>query len=260
MGWAGRYMLDPSDIETRFAIEDGMSYMASIFTEPSEEDLEKIDLIRSIMDSLPPREADFVDLYYFKRKKQTEIAYLFACSQPTVCYRLQRATARIQFLLQLPEVTEADLLGDMESFLPETLDSQIMLLMWKTTCQSEVAKQLDVSQGLVRHRFLRSIKRMRQFVETSKEYEELEDLRRLHVRAAVPSDKMEIQAQMRQVRTRISQALRWVPEPLRETDPEKYSIYVKLFEFIYANKNILREVSRPSWDTRVARVVDPFPV
>jgi len=35
-----------------------------------------------------------------------------------------------------------------------------MTLMYQTTCQSEVAKRLDVSQGLVRHRFIRSIARL----------------------------------------------------------------------------------------------------
>jgi len=33
--------------------------------------------------------------------------------------------------------------------------------MWETTCQSEVAKRLGVTQGLVRHRFIRAVKRMR---------------------------------------------------------------------------------------------------
>ena len=37
-----------------------------------------------------------------------------------------------------------------------------MTLMFETTCQSEVAKALGVSQGLVRHRFIRSLRRMRE--------------------------------------------------------------------------------------------------
>ena len=50
---------------------------------------------------------------------------------------------------------------DMAGYLADPLDVQIMVLMWETTCQSEVAKRLSVSQGLVRHRFLRSLSRMR---------------------------------------------------------------------------------------------------
>ncbi|MBD3261308.1 MAG: hypothetical protein GF334_06420 [Candidatus Altiarchaeales archaeon] len=36
-----------------------------------------------------------------------------------------------------------------------------MVLMFETTCQSEVAKRMGVSQGLVRHRFIRSIDKMK---------------------------------------------------------------------------------------------------
>jgi predicted nucleotidyltransferase len=67
-----------------------------------------------------------------------------------------------------------------------------MVSMWETTCQSEVAKKLGVSQGLVRHRFLRTLTRMRN-----------------------------------------------VP---------KFDNYVKLFEYIAENLNILREVQRPIWN------------
>jgi hypothetical protein len=35
-----------------------------------------------------------------------------------------------------------------------------MVLMYRTTCQSSVARQLGVSQGLVRHRFIRSIRKL----------------------------------------------------------------------------------------------------
>lgn len=161
MSWSGHYTFEPSDLESRFAIEDGMAYLDSIFTEPSEESKGLIDKVLSIMESLPEREADFVDLYYFRRLKQTDIAGIFGVSQPTVCYRLQRATARIQFLLQRPSVDLEALGLAMWKLLPDRLDAQIMVLMNETTCQSEVAKRLGISQGKVRHRFLRSLAKMR---------------------------------------------------------------------------------------------------
>lgn len=161
MTWAGQHMVDPSEIESRFAIEDGMAYMDSIFTEPSEEARGKIEQILTILDLLPSREADFIDLYYFRKLKQTDIAEIFGVSQPTVCYRLQRATARIQFLLQMPIVDDQQLDRDLFGLLSDPLDHKIMLLMKETTCQSEVAKRLGVSQGLVRHRFIRTLGKMR---------------------------------------------------------------------------------------------------
>ena len=159
--WSGHHSIDPANMENRFSQEDSISFMDSIFSEPGEDDSAQIDRVRSVVDQLPPREADFVDLYYFRRLRQTDIATLFGVSQPTVCYRLARAADRIRFLLNIPTVDEDTLTDDMSGFLTDPLDVQIMVLMWKTTCQSEVAKQLSVSQGLVRHRFLRSLSRMR---------------------------------------------------------------------------------------------------
>jgi len=251
-------MIDPTEIEARFSVEDGMAYMASIFTEPTDDDLERIEVIRGIMESLPAREADFVDLYFFRRKKQTEIAFIFDCSQPTVCYRLQRATARIRFLLDLPKVEEKELLRDMRAFLKDDLDVQIMHLMWLTTCQSEAAKRLGVSQGLVRHRFMRSIKRMRSFIEVPRRYQELDALRAQFDAAEAPADKMAINGQMKDVRDQFNAVLKWVPKEAQD-DPSRYEIYVRLFEFIFANLNILREVQRPAWDCRVVRKIDSPP-
>jgi DNA-directed RNA polymerase specialized sigma subunit len=159
---AGRNVLDPFEMQTRFSTEDGMGFMDSVFTELTEADKKNIERIRGIMDELPPREADFIDLYFFRHLKQTDIAQIFGVSQPTVCYRLQRATARIQFIFQLPDINVRSLEDALGGALTDDLDVQIMSLMYQTTCQSEVAKRLGVSQGLVRHRFIRSIKRLRE--------------------------------------------------------------------------------------------------
>ena len=159
MAWYG-YMVDPHDIETRFSMEDSIANLESIFTEPTEEDLKQIDDIRLVLDKLPPREADFVELYFFRHMKQTDIANIFRVSQPTVCYRLQRATVRIKFLLEMPEVDTKKLRKDIAGFLTDPIDVEVMCLMYETTCQSTVAKKLGVSQGFVRHRFIRTIDRM----------------------------------------------------------------------------------------------------
>jgi DNA-directed RNA polymerase specialized sigma24 family protein len=152
--------IDPIEIEARFATEDSLAFMGSIFTEPSEESLAMVEKVKTIMDELPPREADFVELYFFRQLRQTDIATIFGVSQPTVCYRLQRAASRIKFLLDLPDIDLEVMREDLLEVLPSLLDVDIVILMYQTTCQSEVAMQLGVSQGLVRHRFLRAIKIM----------------------------------------------------------------------------------------------------
>lgn len=150
--------IDPTEIESRFTEEDSLAYIGSIFTEPSTESLEKIERVREIMGDLPPREADFVELYFFKQLRQFDIGTLFGVSQPTVCYRLKRAAKRIKFLLDLPDIDLDVMRYDLSEVLSAELDVDIVILMYQTTCQSEVANQLGVSQGLVRHRFLRSMK------------------------------------------------------------------------------------------------------
>jgi DNA-directed RNA polymerase specialized sigma24 family protein len=159
---SGHYTVDPAEMESRFSEGSGLGYLDSILIEPTEDDQEQIDHVRAVLDQLPPREADFVDLYYFKRLRQTDIAAIFGVSQPTVCYRLARAADRIRFLINLPRVEKEDMEKDLAGFLSDPLDVQIMIQMWVTTCQSEVAKRLGVSQGLVRHRFLRALTQMRQ--------------------------------------------------------------------------------------------------
>ena len=161
MWWSGHKILEPHELESRFSTEDCIFNTGITFTEEMSPDTkEKVTRIKSFLDMIPRREADFVELYYFQHMKQTDIANLFCVTQPTVCYRLQRASARIKFLVELPNLTVEQIQADLEEVLVDPLDVKIMVQMFQTTCQSEVAKNLGVSQGLVRHRFIRSIKRL----------------------------------------------------------------------------------------------------
>ena len=160
--WSGHKMVDPTDLEARFSNEDSMAYMDAVVQDVvSDEGMALIERVKGVMDLLPPREADFIDLYYFKRVKQTDIALMFGVSQPTVCYRLQRAAARIQFLMSLPDLTPDEVRVMVGTVVLDPVDVEIMVIMLNTTCQSEVAKQLHVTQGFVRHRFLRTLAKMR---------------------------------------------------------------------------------------------------
>ncbi len=164
--WADCRTVDPSELESRVSTDDNMDFLEQILSEePSEESARNLERVRDVMNGLPPREADFIQLYFFWHKTQTDIAEIFKVSQPTVCYRLQRATKRIRFVLSLPLVTREELEGVLGGFLTDPEDVQIMLLMFETTCQSAVARRLDITQGKVRHRFMRSTKRMKEIPE-----------------------------------------------------------------------------------------------
>ncbi len=133
---SGYITLDPSDIEARFSDGQGLGFLGSIFTEPSEESAALTEEVSKILESLPPKEADFVDLYFFQHCKQTDIAAIFRVSQPTVCYRLRRAMDRIKFLLRFPVIDPAVMAADLSTCLKDPFDVKILVLMYESTCQS----------------------------------------------------------------------------------------------------------------------------
>jgi predicted DNA-binding protein (UPF0251 family) len=205
-----------------------MAFMVSIFEEPSEEAKKKVERIRNLMSDLPPREADFLELYFFGKLKQTEIAAIFRVSQPTVHYRIQRAAMRIKYMLELPDLTEEEILSELEKHLTDPVDVKILVGIWKSTCQSEVAKSLGESQGLVRHRFLKSI---------------------VTLWSALAKERGSLPYQKRSMEDKEAYAA--IVQLNAQEPPTKLSLTVELFESIRHNLNKMREVLRPSSDTLV---------
>lgn len=196
---------------------------------------DKVRSIREHLESLPAREADFIEMYYFGRLKQTDIAEVFKVSQPTVCYRLQRATNRLQYLLRLPKLDIDQVKSDLSLWLGDSLNVQIMIQMKETTCQSEVAKRLGVSQGLVRHRFLRILKRLRLIRDA------LAATTKPH-----PSSLDEDTIKGIQVYSSI-------------TDRDMAAVigsYVDLFTLVSTHLNILREIQKPSAQEGALSILD----
>ncbi len=118
--------------------------------------------IAPLLDRIPKREADLIYLYFIQRKRQADIAEIFEVTQAAISYRLDRGLQRIKFLLSIPQVTEEDLRRDL-ALKFEQIDVDILVGMWETTCQSEVAAKLDLTQGRVRHRFFNAVKALERF-------------------------------------------------------------------------------------------------
>lgn len=113
--------------------------------------------ISPLLDRIPEREADLIYLYFVKRKRQADIAAIFEVTQAAISYRLDRGIKRIKFLLSIPQISAEELRDDLaDAFAP--IDIDILIGMWETTCQSEVATRLNLTQGRVRHRFFRAVK------------------------------------------------------------------------------------------------------
>jgi hypothetical protein len=138
--------LDPGQLANRFAVQEI-----------------PIDELLDELVAPSPEEEEYegnaiTALYYIQKKKQADIAAIFEVTQAAVSYRLDRGLKRIKFLLSVPRLSEEELREDLPKvpFKPEDVD--ILVGMWHTTCQSVVAKQLGLTQGLVRHRFFVAVK------------------------------------------------------------------------------------------------------
>jgi len=284
--WSGHKVVDPADIETRYSQEDGLGFLEYASEELDAESLGQLERVRGILDKLPPCEADFIELYFFRRRKQTDIAEIFGVSQPTVCYRLQRATARARYLLSLPAVEEDEIEDAMKRILDDPLDISVMTQMFETTCQSEVAKRLGISQGKVRHRFMRAIDRMNDLQFAYEEQEHLlamgkEEIKSFDAEDAsettweeevtallvsllgeddalfflhMASDGNVASATRRWGMTRNTLRRRYANLQERLAWFEGIGKYLEIFQKVSENLNILREVQRPS-NERITHVL-----
>lgn len=152
--------IDPSQLSSRFQAPDAEA--------EDDDDTEEVESLMAgemsyeariapLLDRIPQREADLIYLYFVEKKRQADIAVIFNVTQAAISYRLDRGLKRIKFLLSIPQIHEEDIRRDLpEIFKP--IDVDILVGMWKTTCQSEVANQLKLTQGRVRHRFFKAVK------------------------------------------------------------------------------------------------------
>ena len=171
--------VDPAELANRFAapaalLDDGppdeLDEIASLF---SVDDYEA--RIVPLLDLIPPREADLIHLYFVCKKRQADIAEMFDVTQAAVSYRLDRGIQRLKFLLSIPAVTEEEIRDDLEGLF-EPIDVDILVGMWRTTCQSEVAKNLRLTQGRVRHRFFKAVGRLQAAAEADGRYRAYEQI------------------------------------------------------------------------------------
>lgn len=93
---------------------------------------------------------------------QNHTAARMGVSQPTISYALKRAVTRMRYHITRPvfdrEITRVAL----QRVLEDPLDVVLLLDYWNSSCQLEIAAQHNVSQGLVRHRILRSLPTLEQ--------------------------------------------------------------------------------------------------
>lgn len=169
---------DPSNLSARYANSDrlgadGDDDLEDLIEQHLAPEAEEVLLgedkvldfssIARYLKKLPEREADFIELYHKDKMKQEQIAKLFGITQAAVSYRLHRGIRRIQFLRTIPEL-EKDVFQQELSDDFCAQDMEILWRMYETTCQSEIAKQMGLTQGRVRHRFFRALQKLKELI------------------------------------------------------------------------------------------------
>lgn len=144
-----------------------------------------LDDIKPFLHRLPAKEQDLMDLYYFRQKRQKDIARMFNISQGAVSHRLARARKRLKFLKDMPKVEDRVLLLKLKSLF-SPMDTDIVYHMTKTTCQSLVAKIINekyalneenfLTQVKVRHKFFKAIDKLKEMGATDPVYDKIHAL------------------------------------------------------------------------------------
>jgi DNA-directed RNA polymerase specialized sigma24 family protein len=169
--------VDPSELANRFStpsLEDEIlldeEEATSGVRELLADDENYEGRIAPLLDRIPKREADLIYLYFIQKKRQADIAVIFNVTQAAISYRLDRGLKRIKFLLSIPQVTEEDIRRDLPGVFKD-IDVNILVGMWQTTCQSQVAENLGLTQGRVRHRFFKAVRVLKEVADTDEKYE-----------------------------------------------------------------------------------------
>jgi DNA-directed RNA polymerase specialized sigma24 family protein len=165
--------VDPAELANRFAAptplldEEVPEESDDMFALFSSGDYEA--RVAPLLDLIPEREADLIHLYYVCKKRQADIAEIFDVTQAAISYRLDRGIQRLKFLLSIPSVTEDEIRFDLVDLF-EQIDVNILVGMWRTTCQSEVANKLQLTQGRVRHRFFKAVSKLKIAADRDEKY------------------------------------------------------------------------------------------
>lgn len=160
--------LDSFEFESRFSTENLIQYEEIRDSSVSYEE------IRPLLDRLPQREVDLIELYCHHGKNQKDIAKMFGVTQGAVSSRLSRAKKRLRFIRDLPKISSEEIERDLGDLFDD-MEIEIIKGMMKTTCQSRTADIINqkfdlkdekkrMTQVKVRHRFEKCMTQLELFM------------------------------------------------------------------------------------------------
>ena len=254
----GRYYIqpiDPAELASRFSTEDVLNPIHGC-----EDDWKtpRLNKIRDVLNRLPDRETDLIKLYFFRDKKQTDIAEIFGITQAAVSYRIKRALSRIRFLVDMPNLDKFDVYEILIDIMPEKLDAEIFREMYESTCQSEVAERLDITQGRVRHRFIKNLAHLgnevvnvfESWIKTldpeTFEYQEVRQRLDYLLDNAFTMDIEDFEDDL----IDLIEYIESLPDEMTDQKVLRLASVYRVFVHIRYNFNILREVKLPKWSDR----------
>ena len=254
--------VDPAEIASRFSNEKSIEPLPEMDEEQKSNRLGKI---KSALEFLPEKEADYIRLYYFRDKKQVDIAKIFDVTQAAVSYRIKRGKERLKFLLDMPDMDKSEVYDLLIEIFESPRNAKIFREMYETSCQTEVANRLGLGQGCVRHRFLKNLRYLgdiliekyqnwiSKFDENLKpsKVELMEDkLDRL----SYESNSKDYEVEDEEFEDTLFEIINLYDsinedeiEIDKDSDVEEFSSIYEVFVNIRHNFNILREVQLPEW-------------
>ena len=139
---------------------DDVSYDEEERREREQREAERREMLGIIrdeyLDLIPPIEADILELLYSDNGiTQKQIGEIFGFSQSAVNYRIGRAHDRIRYLHERPKLTAAQISARIAEWGEEYCSHEIGRcavmagMIWDSTCESDTAARLGVSQGTV---------------------------------------------------------------------------------------------------------------
>jgi len=166
--------IDSVKFESMYSEKDAIRYGEFRIGNMSFEEIEPY------LHKLPPREIDLVTLYRKYGKNQKDIAKIFDVTQGAVSSRLRRAADRLQFLRDLPKISDTEIDTHLSIIFKDKYEVEIIKCMKETTCQSKTAELInkkynlkdgdEMTQVKVRHRFEKCLTKLEILKEADGKY------------------------------------------------------------------------------------------
>lgn len=126
------------------------------------------DEVVPLLDLIPPREADVVELIVLLGKNQKDVAEVLGLTQGGVSYALHRAVYRLHYLARKPKITREEVENHLRPILtPRQL--AVIAEGWDNPSQSSIGARLDHGQGWVNHHHEYALRRVQAWLQSHPE-------------------------------------------------------------------------------------------